>query len=521
MTDNIATILMVDDSPASRDTLWAMLDNEPYRLVDAANGAEALRKAREIMPDLILLDVMMPEMDGYEVCRRIRADSLLAEVPIIMVTALDDRNSRLEGINAGADDFIAKPCDVMELRARVRAITKLNRYRLLHNQRVRSAQAEEKLRESEEKFRILFMDSPDPYLIFENGVCVECNRTAEAMFRCDRTRIIGQSPGELSPELQPDGRISTEVAGEKLDEAQRAGKITFEWVYRRLDGSEFYAEISLAPMLMNGVSVLFGTIRDISERKRVELELHQAHEAAEVAILAKSRFLANMNHELNTPMNGILGMIQITQFGHLDTQQRNNLDVALKSGFALVQVLNDIFDLTALEEQKTTLRHEPFSLRECIHDTVVMLTSEVVRKGLRLLTSVSDDVPQTVPGDQVRLRQVLTNLVGNAVKFTDKGTVSVQVAMNPRGISFIVTDTGIGIPRDKQSLLFSPFTQVDDSLTRPHGGTGLGLAICRELVELMGGTLNLESEEGRGSAFSFTLPMDKMEVSLTPMGPSR
>jgi CheY-like chemotaxis protein len=160
--------------------------------------------------------------------------------------------------------------------------------------------------------------------------------------------------------------------------------------------------------------------------------------------------------------------------------------------------------------------NEPFSLRECVSGTVGMLIPEAFRKGLQLITKEAENVPETVVGDQIRLKQVLTNLVGNAVKFTEQGTVAVRVAPGPRGITFTVTDTGIGIPADKQDLLFQPFSQVDDSLTRRYGGTGLGLVISREIVELMGGTITVTSVAGEGSSFSFTIPLDTAETSILP-----
>jgi CheY-like chemotaxis protein len=212
-------------------------------------------------------------------------------------------------------------------------------------------------------------------------------------------------------------------------------------------------------------------------------------------------------------MNGVLGMIQLTQFGELDEKQLDYLNMALSSGHALVRILNDILDLSTIEAQKTTLAHETFSLRKCVSEAHSVLLPEAVRKGLQFTLSVAESLPETIVGDQVRLRQVLTNLIGNAVKFTAQGTVAIQVAPGSGGITFTVTDTGIGIPADKRHLLFHRFSQVDDSLTRNYGGTGLGLAISRELVELMGGTITCDSTERVGSSFTVTIPLGVPEVS--------
>jgi CheY-like chemotaxis protein/anti-sigma regulatory factor (Ser/Thr protein kinase) len=199
-------------------------------------------------------------------------------------------------------------------------------------------------------------------------------------------------------------------------------------------------------------------------------------------------------------------MIQLTQFGNIDEKQRGYLDLALTAGFSLVRILDDILDLAKIEARTITLDTKPFSLRDCVSDTATLLLPEAIHKGLQLTVSLADQLPESVTGDPVRLRQVLSNLIGNSVKFTAKGTVEVRVAPDVGGIAFTVTDTGIGIAEDKRLLLFKPFSQVDNSNTRRYGGAGLGLVISRELVEQMGGTLTCDSTEGVGSSFSFTIP---------------
>jgi signal transduction histidine kinase/ActR/RegA family two-component response regulator len=240
-------------------------------------------------------------------------------------------------------------------------------------------------------------------------------------------------------------------------------------------------------------------------------ELRMKKDLAEAATRSKSQFLANMSHELRTPMTGVLGMLDLVLLGNLEVEQREFIDMAYSSACSLVKILNDILDMTKIEMGKFSIEAKPFSLRKCVESTVNILLPAAKSKGLDLIFTVEDDVPVTLVGDQMRLSQVLTNLAGNAIKFTEQGNVEICVAAGDsaadgkREVTFSVTDTGIGIPDGKSELLFRAFSQLDESHSRSHGGTGLGLAISKEIVESMGGTINFSSAEGKGSVFYCTI----------------
>ena len=372
-------------------------------------------------------------------------------------------------------------------------------------------QREEALRRSKEKYRRLVEQANEGVLALnQDGVVTFSNPRMAEMLGYSVDEIVGL---EFAAFMGNDGEG---LSRGKIERRRQGISEQYDTEMVRKDGRKIHASITASPMTDDDGAFLgsFGVIMDITDRKQAEAELIQAKEAAEVANKAKSQFLANMSHELRTPMNGVLGMIQLTQFGPLDEEQREYLDLAYSSGRSLVRIINDILDLTKAEEHKLTLMNEPFSLQECLAATVGILSPEAVRKGLRLVATVADDVPEIIEGDKLRLQQILTNLVGNAVKFTEQGEVAVSITRDPRGIVIAVTDTGIGIPADKQDLLFKPFSQVDDSNTRQYGGTGLGLAISREIVILMGGSIAMTSVDGSGSTFFISLPLG------TPAEPS-
>jgi PAS domain S-box-containing protein len=393
-----------------------------------------------------------------------------------------------------------------------------------------------------EEYTDLYDFAPVGYFTFDhNGTISRVNLTGATLIGIERARLVGMNFGQfVTEEARP---VFNAFLGKVFTSSDKE-----ECELTLLENAETRLIVHMEGWVAKTGQKCRIAVIDITERKRAEEVLRlskeaaeafrraedaeetlrmakaaaetyrQAKEAAEATAREKSQFLINMSHELRTPMTGILGLLQLALEEELAPVPREYLETTLSSARSLLRIFNDILDMAYLESGKLTIEAKPFSPKTCITEAVDIIAPEVRRKGLELAVTATEEVPDIVVGDQVRLRQVLINLIGNAVKFTEAGNVWVRVTAGKtvsggkKEITFTVTDTGIGVPDKKKELLFRTFSQVDASLSRKYGGTGLGLSICREIVDLMGGTITFESEEGAGSSFSFTIPLETIVI---------
>lgn len=380
--------------------------------------------------------------------------------------------------------------------------------------------AGERLIEAEERTKIMLDATPLCCNFWdENYNNIDCNEEAPRLFGLASKQEYLDKFFELSPKYQPSGRLSSELALEKIKEAFEKGNAKFEWMHQKLDGEPVPAEITLVRVAHGNHYIVAGYTRDMRELKAMlakmhkkEQELRLARDLAEKNSRAKSEFLANISHEIRTPMNAIVGLNHLLGETELTDKQQDYVDKSDQSAHLLLAIINEILDFSKIDAGRMELENIKFSIPKIVNHVHEMLTTHAEAKSLDFNFNIDKNVPEFVIGDPLRLKQILLNLTNNAIKFTSAGKVAVHVSAALHNASeaclqFIVQDTGIGMDDQQISNLFTPFTQADTSTTRKYGGTGLGLAISHSLIELMGGKIWCESSLGQGSKFIFTITL--------------
>ena len=493
-------VLIVDDTPSKRFALKAVLAPLGVSIVEADSGAAALRCVMSRDFAVILLDVRMPRMDGYETARFIRQRRQSELTPIIFVTA--HSNDEIDRYAEGAVDFICLPVVPAELRAKVSVFAHI--FITAHGLATRARE----LQVSANQLSVV-ADSA-PIGIFQTDAQ---NRYVYTNPRW--TEITGITAEQAKGQhwdsiMRPEERAS--LLAQMPDDAPSPAELSHRFEVNLLESATRIAVITSRSIVdRNGAPAGWvGTLADVTAEVGVEAAMSDARDRATEASRLKSDFLANMSHEIRTPMNGVIGMAELLLDTELDSRQRDYAQTVQNSGEALMTIINDILDFSKIEAGMLEVEKIDFDLRATIDDVVDLLARAAQRKQLELIAVVTDTVPLTMSGDPGRIRQVLTNLIGNAIKFTGAGEVKIVATMTEvdgpaPAIRIEVSDTGDGIPSDKLAVIFQPFVQADTSTSRKYGGTGLGLAISGQLVTLMGGDCGVTSELGAGSTFWFTI----------------
>jgi PAS domain S-box-containing protein len=387
---------------------------------------------------------------------------------------------------------------------------------------------ETELKNQIKSYKILFQNSADGILIIKDGKFIDCNKVVIDMLKYkNKSEILNLHPSQMSPKIQPDGQHSLEKANKLIDLSIKNGPQRFEWVYKKSDNENFWCEVSLTPMQINGKDIIHTTWRDITAIKNMEnisqklieqktKEYKEAMQKAQSANIAKSQFLANMSHEIRTPLNAIMGFISLLKENEENEEKVKYLKTIDTSSNNLLEIINDILDFSKIESNQIELEYRNYNPLDEFESIAELFKANVLEKDITFLLEIDKNLPYHINSDSLRIKQVVINLLSNAVKFTSQNKkVSFKVIFKDEELSVYIKDEGIGISKDKLQSIFEPFTQADNSTTRKFGGTGLGLTISSKLIEALGGELKVKSEVGAGSEFYFTIPVKTVDIKET------
>ncbi|MBD2189672.1 response regulator [Pseudanabaena mucicola] len=534
-----STVLVVNNDPDLVQALASALRERGYIPKVFVDSAEALLEVQNCAPNLILMTTVMPEMSGYEVCRILKADTFTEDIPIVFISSNEDIQEKLQSFESGGADHVVlkvnnKGYQFDELFARIHLHLHLSHLQIRLEQK------------NHELSQVIFERVGMLKQLQRSNLLLHAQKEAvvDGIFAVDEQGQIASfnhrfcEMWDLPPDLFTDAAIANEILDKPLlslilTKSKLPAELvdllenTYDNPNAVQQGEIKYCDRTFdyyTSPVSSDKNKFFGLIwcfRDITAQKQAEShqnqlmeDLRKAKEEAEKALTSKAAFLAMMSHEIRTPINGVIGMTQLLAGTDLNPEQNKFVRTIQVSGEMLLSVINDILDFSKLESGRLELENEPLDIRAVIDDIYDVQFAKASEKNLDFQVSVQSNVPQFIIGDGTRLRQILLNLVSNAIKFTDLGSVHIDVSL-PSGkapvgdhsfqLLFSVTDTGIGISDEQMQRLFQPFSQATVSTSRKYGGTGLGLVICKTLVENMGGNIDVKSEVNQGSVFSFTI----------------
>jgi signal transduction histidine kinase/DNA-binding response OmpR family regulator len=503
------SILIIEDNPADAFLLEDNL-NSTQLSIDKIVSVDTLKDAGILLQQqdfsLIFLDFFLPDSSGLKSFTELSETN--SKIPVILLSGLADTEIAMNAITLGAQDFLIKG------EYTVQSLEKAARYSIERKKNL------EIIKENNERYDIISKATND--IIWDwDLVTNKVLWTGQGLEHYLSTETIEQGlPTDFWVSgLHPDEKAKVT---ESLTKSITAVDSTWQHDHRFLKKDGTYAYMNSRGFISkdsNDKPVrMIGSMQDITKRKTAELEMQKAKEEAEEARKIQEQFLANMSHEIRTPMNGILGMIQLIKGTTLNEEQCECIDTINESAANLLVIINDILDFSKISNGKMVLEEVDYVFKDVIKNCIKITQLKAQEKGIELTTDIDAGIFPVLSGDPVRLNQILINLVGNAIKFTEKGTVTVSAKMleeneSTTKVEFSIQDTGIGIPEDKLSSIFESFTQASSSTTRKYGGTGLGLTITKQLVELQGGKIYIKSAPGTGSTFSFFLVIKKAATS--------
>jgi len=486
-------ILIVDDREENIIALKALLDRDDVKIFSTTSPNEGLKLAWENRISIALVDVQMPEMDGFEFVEMLKSNPRTRDILVIFVTAISKETKyAVKGLGTGAIDYLYKPLDPYITSAKVDSFIQLARY-----------QADIRQKNLElENFAVIVRNSADIICVVDaHDLRIQTiNPASEKIIGSEPATLIGKSIIDFAVESQ------RQAFRGKLGEIIKDNISTsvLEFQFNTFSKRVIWAECRVA--YQN--KTLFLNISDISAQKSYQNQLIKSKENAEYGKKVKETFLANMSHELRTPINGIIGLTTLLRKTVLDEQQEGMMNLLEVSSQSLLGVINDVLDISKMEAGKFSIVRSSNNLHDLVRSVYGLLKFRADENNIEFILEIDPDVPENIMVDSLRLNQILMNLLSNAIKFTERGYVKLKISVLEKDadqvkLQFVIEDSGIGIPAARLANIFESFEQADENTASKYGGTGLGLAIVKKLVELKGGEIDVKSETGKGSVFTF------------------
>jgi PAS domain S-box-containing protein len=523
-------IFVVDDEESNLK-YFKRIFNKEYKVITTDDSASSFPIIRSLMPDIVLLDIYMPEVNGFDLCKKLQADEKTKTIPIIFISSLCESKQIEEGLNLGAVDFIQKPINKTETLARIRTHLKVNQLqkdlavtnsklerllkeksKKLDEEQNQKNQLQKNLYESESKFQIIFKSAPEAIIIVsaESGEIVDVNPAGCNLFDYTYDELIGVNQTEL---LQPsDRKIKQNYIRTHEDNNKVFGvRMQLNTLVKK-NGTKIPVNNSSRTILYEGELFILGVIFDLSKQKKIEEELRKSKKHADELNRLKGFFLSNMSHELRTPLVGMLGFSNILEEELKDTHLKYMASAITTSGNRLLNTLKVLMDYSLLEGNNFISEWKKVNLNDIVAEVLQSYKTQSKEKDLEIIIKIPRNKIETI-ADEHFIKEVISQLINNAFAYTQSGSISIFLetkSINGKVFAVLsIKDTGIGINKEKLDLIFDDFRQVSEGCTRDYQGLGLGLALAKKIVDLHNGEITVESKENEGSLFQLKLIAEK------------
>ncbi len=507
MGEFVPKILIIDDISENLITLQMNLKSLNVGIITAQSGKEALIQIKQHDFAVMIVDIQMPEMNGFQTAERIRQGRRNRHTPIIFLTAVfHDQNSVYQGYRSGAVDYITKPFNREILLSKVKVFLDLDKIKT-------------ELSDSKQQFQNIVQDQTD--LICRTGKELNISFANRALLVAFAKTFESLKGKNILNWVEEDDLQKVNSAVKVLTPTNAVVKINHSLTFsrtRQIEVSTIIRALFDSDFELTGYQMV---MRDITSEVKSKKSLAEAIKKADSASKSRTQFVANMSHEIRTPMNSIVGLLDVLADSNLDDEQRETLAIVKHSANNLLSLLNDIIDLSKIDSNQVTLVSEWFDIKEMLNKTIKLLEIKARENNNKLILELDDELPDQIKGDQLRIEQILINLINNALKFTSDGTVKLivnKVSEDSRKMKlrFMVSDTGMGMDEEVQKNIFNIYDQGKNDVSRKFGGSGLGLAISQSLCNKMGGRIELDSQPGEGTSFWFTLPFESKTMKKAP-----